>query len=421
MKWLYAKHKEKQGVVSARSLVRDILEQNNGNISKAAQILWCSRKCVRRARDGKLEDRSRAPKTPCKHQTSSDLENLILLEREKCKYGRIRLAKHLHLKYGILFSSSTIWDILKRNKVKKHTYKRARWSSKPLYDYENIRPFEYWQVDTKHIEDFEALWELCFIPRKYNLPLYQWSYIDAKTKYKFIAYSHTLCSDFGLMFILTIATFLRANGIDYHMKFQGDNWPADFCWGSKRKEEEWNKVLKNINCSFISIPAWKKYLQGIVERSHRTDDEELYRPYLGRIKDMNSFLYHSSKYIHTYNCYRPSFGIWMNWLSPLEKLEKTNILHPTKFNEFPVFILESLVKIGGTYLKDHYQNIFQKISPCSILIPERFLSCFFKVKNYSGFRAARTAFSISFESFGFSLRKVFALSLPCPSRVSPYE
>ena len=79
---------------------------------------------------------------------------------------------------------------------------RKKWVPKPIYDYENILTFEYWQINTNHIEGFEALWELCFIPRKYKLPLYQWIYIDAK--FKLIAYSYRLRSDFWLMFILLI-------------------------------------------------------------------------------------------------------------------------------------------------------------------------------------------------------------------------
>lgn len=353
MKWLYEEIKKNQWVVTARSLIKSILNKNNWNVSKTSNILWCSRKTVRRAREWTLEDFSRAPLTTNKSKTNYDLENLILHERNVTKYWRIRLTKHLQLKYWIIFSSSTIWKIYKRNKVKKHVYSRKWWKSKPLYDYENIMPFEYWQVDTKHIEDFDALWELCFIPRKYKLPLYQWTYIDVKTRLKFIAYSYSLSSDFWLMFILTIVTFLRWMWIDYHMNFQADNW-SEFCWGSKRKEESWNNIFNPLNCSFKSIPAWKKYLQGVVERSHRTDDEELYRPYLDRMTDINAFIYHASKYIHTYNCYRPSFGISMNWKSPIEKLKECNILHSCKFNDFPVFILENLAKAGGTYLKDHY-------------------------------------------------------------------
>lgn len=358
MKKLYKEVKENQGVVVARNLVKQILESNNWNVSKTANILWCSRKCIRRARDDIPEDKSKAPKSKLHLKfTPIDLENLILLERQKTRYWRIRLSKHLKLKYSIHFSSSTIWKIFRRNNIEKHIYKRTYWSSKPLYDYENILPFEYWQVDTKHIEDFNALWSLCFIPRKNNLPLYQWTYIDAKTKFKFIAYSYKLRPDFWFMFILLIATYLRWMWIHHHLNFQADNWPADFCWWSKKKEEEWNSILKLLNCSFISIPAWKKYLQWVVERSHRTDDEELYRPYLDRMTDINSFTNHASKYIFTYNTFRSSFGIWMNWKSPVEKLKECNILHSSKFNAFPVFVLEDLEKIGGTYLRDHYRYL----------------------------------------------------------------
>jgi hypothetical protein len=151
-----------------------------------------------------------------------------------------------------------------------------------------------------------------------------------------------------------VATFLRSMWISHHLNFQADNWPADFCWWSKRKEEEWNNILKILNCSFKSIPAWKKYLQWVVERSHRTDDEELYRPFLERMSSLQNFMYHSQKYIHTYNNFRQSWGIWMNWLAPIAKLNESHILHSSKFNSFPVFLLEDFDTIGGTFLKDFY-------------------------------------------------------------------
>ena len=96
---LYAKHKKTQGVEVARSLCISILEKNNGNVSKTAKYLSCSRKTVRRARDGPIENLSRAPITTSKKKTETYLENLILSERKITKYGRVRLSKHLNLKY----------------------------------------------------------------------------------------------------------------------------------------------------------------------------------------------------------------------------------------------------------------------------------------------------------------------------------
>jgi DNA-binding NtrC family response regulator len=48
--------------VAARLLIREVLAKNNGNVTKTASILGISRHTVRRARDGRLEDCSRAPK-----------------------------------------------------------------------------------------------------------------------------------------------------------------------------------------------------------------------------------------------------------------------------------------------------------------------------------------------------------------------
>ncbi len=47
----------------ARLLVRKVLDQNGGNVSKTAKVLGISRNTVGRARDGTLNDLSRAPKT----------------------------------------------------------------------------------------------------------------------------------------------------------------------------------------------------------------------------------------------------------------------------------------------------------------------------------------------------------------------
>lgn len=350
----YENIKKTQGVVVARSIVRQILDSNNWNVTLVANILFCSRYCIRRARDWTLEDYSRAPITKDKKHISDNLEGIILSERNSTWYWRISLSKHINTKFSIFIHPSTIRNCLRRNKIEKNDYsKRRPYSSKTLYDYDNILPFQFSQVDTKYIEDFDALWNLAFILRKFNLPLYQWTYIDVKTKFKFIAYSYSLRSDYWLSFILFIATYLRSIWIDYHMNFQVDNW-VEFCKWSKRKEEDWNDILKIIDCSLTSIPAWKKYLQWIVERSHRTDDEMLYRPKLWRIDTIQSFLWHASKYIYTYNNHRPHFWRWMNSLTPIEKLTHSYILLPSKFNSFPIFLLEDLEKIGGYYLKDFY-------------------------------------------------------------------
>jgi hypothetical protein len=157
MNRLYAEMRREEGEKAARNLARKILAQNNGNVTQVAEILDVCTKCIRRARGGPLEDKSRAPKTPSEKQLRSDWEDLILSEREITRYGGKRMSNHLKAKFGIEIPSDTIRNIFRRNQVKKKIYIRSSKASKPLYDYENIVPFEFMQIDTKHIEDFEAL------------------------------------------------------------------------------------------------------------------------------------------------------------------------------------------------------------------------------------------------------------------------
>ncbi|MBI1865245.1 MAG: hypothetical protein HYR98_05895, partial [Nitrospirae bacterium] len=135
-----------------------------------------------------------------------------------------------------------------------------------------LLPFEEGQIDTKHIEDFQALGSAVFRLRKFHLPLYQWTYVDAKTKVRFLAYSDTLGQGLGRLFTGLVMLWLRSCELHNPFHMRGDNG-AEWCGGSKATEEEFDCLLACTGASFHSIPAGKKYLQGLAERSHRTDDE----------------------------------------------------------------------------------------------------------------------------------------------------
>lgn len=341
-----------QGPEAARELVRTVLKEQKGDVAETARILGITRPTVRRARDGDLSDGDKTPlNQPAKTETY--LEGLILKTREDTGYGRKRLSNHLIQTLGLNFSSNTIGNILGRHPVKKQLYKRPG-ISKPLYDYEALLPFQELQIDTKHIEDYGALGKMVFNLRKYHLPPYQWTVIDAKTKTKFLAYSYTLSSQYGIWFMQMVVFWLRAHGITTDIHFQADNGGADFAGGSKRKEEMWNKVLNAIGSSFTSIPAGKKYLQGIVERTHRTDDEEFYRPHLPRLDNREDFLVKAQRYQDTFNVLRQHWGIGMNGKSPLDKLRECETLGAEKLIAFPVVIIDEIfdgVKTLNDYVR----------------------------------------------------------------------
>jgi len=364
----YRIQREKHGPEAARDLVRTVLAEQSGNVAETARILGITRPTVRRARDGNLEDGDRTPKNqPTK--TKSALEQVVLEARKATGYGRKRLARHLIMTKGPVVSPDTVGNILSRHPIQKQVYTRPA-VSKPLYDYEALLPFEEMQIDVKYIEDYGALGKLAFVPRRYGLPLYQWTVIDAFSKTKFLAYSHNLSSQYGIWLIQFVAWWLRAHGIFYPLHFQADNGGSDFCGGSKAKEEEWNRILAYTGASFKSIPAGKKYLQGIVERTHRTDDEEFYRPHLGRIKTREEFLIRAQRYQDTFNCVRQHWGRGMNGATPLTKLQAAKMLKADRLSAFPVVIIDELfdgVKTlndyakmkttsdaGGKYVPAHY-------------------------------------------------------------------
>ena len=363
----YHRLRDKQDPEAARELVRSVLDEQLGNVSEVASILGITRPTVRRARDGSLADLDRTPHNqPTK--TVSALEEVVLGERKTTGYGRKRLAKHLKQTKGLGLSPDTIGNILSRHPVQKQVYKRPD-HSKPLYDYEALLPFEELQIDAKHIEDYGALGKIAFIPRRLGLPLYQWTIIDAKTKTKFLAYSHRLSAGYGLWLMQLVVWWLRAHGISHPIHFQADNG-AEFASGSKRKEEDINTALGYMSASFTSIPAGKKYLQGIVERTHRTDDEEFYRPHLPRVSSREDFLIRAQRYQDTFNVLRQHWGIGMNGLTPLAKLKSCSVLTAEHKIAFPVLIVDELfdgvkeinfratvkttTQIGGKDLPTHY-------------------------------------------------------------------
>lgn len=352
---LYHAMRKEHGPEAARGLARKIMEQQKDNVSRAASILGCSRLCVRRARDGPLQDASRIPKTQPR-RIETKLEKLCLKERKATGYGRRRLALHVSLKYGISVSENTLKRVLKRNGVRPNRARRGSKDPKPIYDYAALIPFEEGQIDTKYIDDYGALGPMVFRLRRYGLPIYQWTYVDAKAKVRFLAYSHNRGREYGTLFVTLVALWLRSCGVTTALRMQqdgGGEWlqPDDPECGNilRQLQESWQISVR-------TIPTGKKWLQGIVERSHRTDDEEFYRPHLEKIASCSVFLRKAQQWQDTWNGVRQHWGHGMGGKTPLQKLGECGILVPEKVLHFPVLLLDDVLRVvrGGNYLCTHY-------------------------------------------------------------------
>ena len=125
----------------------------------------------------------------------------------KVKVGPQRLQRILKRKFkdkdttSFLDSSLAIMKlpqlkgIYKREKLKVEKARTASGESRPLYDYTALSCFERMHFDTKHLLDKKSL------PSKFYdyfsshldiLPKYEWNLIDAKSRFRFMAYSYEL-------------------------------------------------------------------------------------------------------------------------------------------------------------------------------------------------------------------------------------
>ena len=335
------------GAKAARVLAREILERNNGDVSKAADILRVSRFTVRRARDGNLEDESKAPKN-IKNKTPFNLESVVVEEGKKTGYRYRRLTNYIYRKYGIRLNENTVKAILKRNEVKRKRIRSKNGNVRHLYDYEHLEPFAELQVDTKYVIDEKTLPEdVCGHIRKHNLPLFEFNAIDAKTRSRFTAYSYELNSTFGFSFIMFVVMWLRLNGVKVHIRIRVDNG-SEFFRGSERKKEEWNRYLSLFDAEVYAIPPKAKHLQALVENSHRHDDESFLIIHAIRAMNKEMFLNKAQRWQDTWNIARSSFGIGMNGLSPMEKLKSLNTLINLNIYSFPVLLMEDILRTAGT-------------------------------------------------------------------------
>ncbi len=359
----------------AREVVRKVLKNNQGNVSKTAGILGIARKTVRRARDGTLSDYSRCPKT-MPRRLDSHFEELIVAEGRITGYGAQRLSSFLFQKYGHRFSMYTLKKVLRRNKVQKKRIRTKAKTRRHLYDYEHLAPFIEFQLDTKHILDQKALPEEVYehiLKRK--LPKYEWNMMDVATRTRFTAYSHNLDASFGFSFITMVLLWLRGHNVRDRIHIQLDNG-VEFCGSSRRKEEEWNSLFGLLDAQIEPIPPGAKHLQAIVENAHRKDDESFFAIHPTRCADTQEFLCKAQCWQDTWNTARPSHGIAMRGRTPLQKLRDLKSMINTHIFTFPVLLMEDVlmkcgpavewfktyfgvqfIRLTGTYVRARYPII----------------------------------------------------------------
>jgi len=358
--------------------------QRTRNYSETARRWNTSRHVVRRwvrryqeLGETGLQDRSRRPHHSPR-QTPPQIEQQVLDTREKTGYGRQRLAVYL-ARQGVHLSPYTIRHILRRHRPPQKRIRR-----KPLYPahwaWEVEEPFSLIQTDVslqdpegKDILDKGALGtQRTTHLRRQGLPRYQWTACDGRTRLRFLAYSHRIHRTNGLAFLILVLMWLRAFGTQTSVTFQTD-WGQEFGGDNpERVRQLSHQFLQPLQGQLARYPKGRKGYNGRVvptgsrgKPSHRTDDEEFYRPYLLKISDVQEFLIYGQRWIYFYNVLRPHFGVDMNGRTPLAVLQSLGYtghqaiaaFYPVLLDRLSTDLLMACDPVGGIDLLAHYKAV----------------------------------------------------------------
>jgi len=221
-----------------------------------------------------LEDRSRRPKS-MPRLTGQKKVNAVIRLRKKTGYGKERLHDELEDR-GVVIPSSTIGKILDREGLlnKQRQYKTQK---KHTRCYNLLYPGQRVQLDIKYVP-----YEKC--PR--GRQLYQYTVIDECTRMRYIAWHDSIWTKRSVETLKAAQKYFRFK-IDTVQTDNGIEFTFDYTAELTARHKEPKDHPLDLYCEEQQIvhrliPPGQKELNGKVERSHRTDDEEFYRRLKGR-------------------------------------------------------------------------------------------------------------------------------------------
>jgi hypothetical protein len=248
---------------------------------------------------------------------------------------------------GYLFleniTTGQLKGIYKRNGLKCQKVRTKNGQVRHLYDYGKLSAFQYLHFDTKDIVDAHALPPKIyqyFACHKKKLPTIEWNIVDAKTRTRFVAYSFEKTSEFGLRFLLLVLSYIRSFSHYYGSITVWMDNGVEFACGSSEKLAQICSIISPLNATAKAYHPYFDVRKNLIERTHRSDDEEFLVPKGELLKDHQSFLTEAKKYHYYWNNLRSHSGIGMNNQTPKQKLRSTGLSNVEMLTNFPTFIIE---------------------------------------------------------------------------------
>lgn len=193
---------------------------------------------------------------------------------------------------------------------------------------------------------------------KRKLPRYQWTFLEGRTRLRFLSWSHEITLTNWLCFMGLVMLWLRGHGIEGEVAWQTD-WGEEFGGSNPQKLHRLQeKHYAPLGARLARIPLGRKEHNGRVERSHRTDDEEFYLPFLGKVQTEEGLLNKAAGWMYYYNLERPHYGEGMDGRPPFQVLRQLGYDLPQQFALFPPLVLDRIsadwALRGGNDLLAHY-------------------------------------------------------------------
>ncbi|MEE8483514.1 MAG: IS481 family transposase [Nitrospinota bacterium] len=255
-----------------------------------------------------LSERSRRPKTS-PNQTSRRVVEKIKRDRKKEGRGALAIGAKLNL------PASTVGKVLKREglilekKVRKKRKKHPR-------RYELERPGEIVQVDVK------------YVPKISGRQYYQFTAIDDCSRWRYCRIyrdkSVASTKHFVMGLIEETAFTIECIQTDHGSEFTNTIFDSNCTVSEKAREHVLDRICKERGIRHKLIPVGQCEVNGKVERSHRTDEQEFYartkwRSYTELGEKFN-------RWLRRYNERRLHGGI--GWKTPAQFL-KEKMAQPT--------------------------------------------------------------------------------------------
>lgn len=335
---------------------------------------------------GSMKNGSRRPhgnvRSACKEQEEAIKK---FFYEEKIRIGVKSMKTHLTRKYSVptaeihddlglhTLTEGKLRGIYRRNNLRCKKVRTYNGERRYLYDYSSLACFEKMHIDVKHIADKHSLPQDVYdnFAKSSELPQYEWNVMDAKSRFRFMAYSKDICAEFGIRFLVTVVQYIRGvtNNHDIHIQVGMDNG-SEFCAGSERKEEEFNRLLKTMNASIYTYNPGHDIRKNLIERSHRTDDEEWYIPRGMYMTDREKFLQEAEMYQYYWNFQRPHSGVEMHGRTPFEVVSRSGLQGCEKLLKFPTLLLDQQIGLlrettrvieFAEYAKSHPEKIAKSV------------------------------------------------------------